>query len=130
MPNARTCLFLIILAAVAGCASRPPPPKPQDPPPASPAKIDGIYRGTATRFQADSRTCPHPGPVTLSVQGGKFTYHWDYVTWVDSFIYPDGTVQGQAEGITLVGKKTQTRLEGDVTNGRCGLHFTARWHDF
>ena len=32
---------------------------------APPATIDGVYRGTSTRFQADSRACPHPGLVTL-----------------------------------------------------------------
>lgn len=129
MPIIRACLFLAILATVAGCGS-PPPPKPPAPPPPRPASIDGIYRGTSTRFQADSKTCPHPGPVTLYVQDGKFSYHWDYGTWVDSVIYPDGTVQGQAERITLVGRKTDATLEGDVTNGLCGLHFTTRRHDF
>ena len=131
----RTCLFLATLASVAGCGS-PSPPKPPVPPPTAPApaaapdKIDGIYRGTSTRFQAESRTCPHPGPVTLYVQNGKFSYQWDYATWVDSFIYAGGVVQGQAAGITLVGRKTDSTLEGDVTNGLCGLHFTTRWHDF
>lgn len=132
MSKIHACLVLVTLATVAGCGSTPP--KPPAPPPHAPAptpeKIDGIYRGTSTRFQADSQTCPHPGPVTLYVQDGKFSYHWNYETWVDSFIYADGTVQGLAPGITLVGRKTGTTLEGDVTNGLCGLHFTTRWHDF
>lgn len=131
MPTIHACLFLAALAAVAGCA--PPPPPPPKPPPAPPpasARVDGIYRGTSTRFQADSQTCPHPGVVTLYVQGGKFFYRWDYRTWVDSVIDPDGAVHGQADRITLVGKKNDRTLEGDVTNGLCGLHFTARWHDF
>lgn len=129
MSKIRACLFLATLA-VAGCGSRSPPPKPATPPPPAPARIDGIYRGTSTRFQADSPTCPHPGPVTLYVQDRRFSYHWDYHTWVDSVIDPDGTVRGEAQGITLVGRKTGTTLAGDVTNGLCGLHFTARWHDF
>jgi hypothetical protein len=129
MPTIRACLFLAALATIAGCAS-PPPPKPPPAPPAPSARIDGIYRGTSTRFQADSHTCPHPGVVTLYVQGGKFFYRWDYATWVDSAIDPDGTVHGQADRITLVGKKNGKTLEGDVTNGLCGLHFTTRWHDF
>lgn len=128
MPNIRAFPVLATLVTLAGCGS-PPPPKPPRPPP-PPAKIDGIYRGTSTRFQADRPTCPHPGPVTLYVQDRKFSYRWDYNTWVDSVIYPDGTVQGQAERITLVGKQTDRTLEGDVTNGLCGLHFTTRWHDF
>jgi hypothetical protein len=54
-----------------------------------------------------------------------FQYRWDPVTWVDATIAPDGTITGGAERITLVGKQTGTRIEGDVTNGNCGLHFTA-----
>ena len=132
MLKVRALLILATLASVAGCGSRPPP-KPPTPPPApapAPEKIDGIYRGTSTRFQAESRTCPHPGPVTLYVQNRTFSYPWDYATVVDSFIYAGGIVQGQAAGITLVGRKTGTTLEGDVTNGLCGLHFTTRWHEF
>ncbi len=129
MPTIRACLFLAALATVAGCGSPPPPKPPPAPPPAS-AKIDGIYRGTSTRFQADSQSCPHPGVVTLYVQDRKFFYHWDYRTWVDSAVDPDGTVHGQADRITLVGRKNGKTLEGDVTNGVCGLHFTTRWHDF
>jgi hypothetical protein len=132
MLKIRACLFLVTLAAVSGCGSpppKPPAPRPQAPAPA-PDKIDGIYRGTSTRFQADSHTCPHPGPVTLYVQDRKFSYHWNFETWVDSFIYADGTVQGQGPGITLLGRKTGRTLEGDVTNGLCGLHFTTQWHDF
>lgn len=35
------------------------------------------------------------------------------------------TITGGAERITLVGKQAGTKIEGDVTNGNCGLHFTA-----
>jgi len=132
MLKIRACLFLATLGSFAGCGSRPPPKPPAPTPVLAPApeRIDGIYRGTSTRFQAESHTCPHPGPVTLYVQNRKFSYQWDYATWVDSFIYAGGIVQGQAAGITLVGRKTGTTLEGDVTNGLCGLHFTTRRHDF
>ena len=129
MSRISTCLFWMVCAVVAGCAS-PPPPKPAAiAPPTVPATIDGIYRGTSTRFQADSRSCPHPGLVTLYVQDHKFSYRWDYSTWVDSVIDRDGSVQGQANQITLVGKQAGKRLEGDVTNGQCGLHFTTTRHD-
>ena len=101
--------------------SYPPPPKPPPPPP---ERIDGEYRGTSTRFQADMRVCPHPGLVRLEVIDSAFRYRWDGKTWVDGTIAPDGTITGGAERITLVGKRNGTRLEGDVTNGDCGLHFT------
>ena len=37
---------------------------------------------------------------------------------------PTATISGGAERITLVGKQTGPKIEGDVTNGNCGLHFT------
>ena len=39
---------------------------------------------------------------------------------------PDGSVQGNLGDFTLTGKLIDQRIEGDVTNGECGLHFTAR----
>lgn len=109
-------------AALAACAA--PPPKPPDPPPKPPEPVDGEYRGTSTRFQADSRACPHPGLVRLEVIGNAFQYRWDRNTYVDSTIADDGTITGGAERITLVGKRDGPRIVGDVTNGNCGLHFT------
>jgi hypothetical protein len=110
-------------AGLAACAPAPPPPSA---PPSKPsATVDGEYRGTSTRFQADSRGCPHPGLVRLEVIANAFQYRWDPVTWVDATIAPDGTITGGAERITLVGKQTGPKIEGDVTNGNCGLHFTA-----
>jgi hypothetical protein len=126
----RFCLLGAIGAALFACAPPPPPPPARPPPPAAPpVAIDGVYRGTSTRFQADSRTCPHPGLVTLYVQNAQFSYRWDYATWVDSSIAPDGTVRGQADRITLLGKRDGKHMEGDVTDGVCGLHFTVTWHD-
>ena len=49
-------------------------------------------------------------------------------TWVDARVAADGTVSGGAEGITLVGRQTGPKIEGDVTNGACGLHFTVTRH--
>lgn len=129
MLTIRACICLAAFAVVAGCAA-PPPPAPVAVRQPATNRVDGIYRGTSTRFQADSRTCPHPGLVTLYVQDHKFSYRWDYSTWVDSSIDPGGTVHGQAERITLVGKQHDGGMDGDVTNGLCGLHFTTRRHDF
>ena len=80
--------------------------------------------GTSTRFRAERRDCPHPGLVRLTVQDGHFQYRWDFRTMVDSTVDPDDSVHGQAANITLAGRRAGTRIEGDVTNGYCGLHFT------
>ena len=116
------CLCAACCAALASCAATAaaapaPPPKPPD-------TVDGEYRGTSTRFQADSRACPHPGLVDFEVIDSAFQFRWDRETWVDATIAPDGTITGGAERITLVGKQTGPTIEGDVTNGNCGLHFT------
>ncbi len=108
------------------CAAPPPPPAPPKP------KLEstgGTWRGTSTRFQADNRLCPHPGLVTLRIWDDRFQYRWDYQTWVDAAISADGTVNGGAPGITLVGKHIGKQIEGDVTNGACGLHFTVTKRD-
>jgi hypothetical protein len=119
---------LVLLAA--GCAAPPPPPPPK--PVIPPDMIDGLYRGTSTRYQADSRACPSPGLVTLHVLGGQFTYRWSGKIQVPGSIQSDGTVQGQSDDITLTGHlvlappgiATPQRIEGDVTNGICGIHYT------
>ena len=120
MQTNRTAVFAAICAALAGCTSESPPA----PPPKPPEVIDGAYRGTSTRFQADSRACPHPGLVHFDVFDNRFQYRWDANTWVDATIAPDGAVTGGAERITLVGRQTGPKIEADVTNGNCGLHFT------
>ncbi len=122
MQTNRAAVLATWCVMLAACAATPPPPPA---PPAKPAQtIDGEYRGTSTRFQADSRACPHPGLVRLEVIANAFQFRWDPHTWVDATIAPDGAITGGAERITLVGKQSGRRIEGDVTNGNCGLHFT------
>ena len=123
MNTVRAGLLAVLCGIAAACKATPPPPPPA-PPPKPPETIDGAYRGTSTRFEAQSRACPHPGLVRLQVIDSRFQFRWDANTWVDAAIAPDGTVTGSAESITLVGKQTGPRIEGDVTNGNCGLHFT------
>jgi hypothetical protein len=118
----RLAVLAALCAGLGACAAKPPPPPP--PPPKPPEPVDGEYRGTSTRFQADSRACPHPGLVHFYVVDHAFQYRWDYRTLVDAAIGPDGAVTGGAERITLVGRRTGPKIEGDVTNGNCGLHFT------
>lgn len=108
---------------LAACAA-PPPPAPA-PKPAAPADlVDGEYRGTSTRFQADSRSCPRPGLVTLIIWDNKFQYHWNREIWLDAVVGPDDVVTGQGPGISMQGRRTGNRIEGDVTDGTCGFHFT------
>jgi hypothetical protein len=118
----RVGIFASVAATLAACAAPPPPPPPA---PLKPkVTVDGDYRGTSTRFQAESRACPHPGLVQFQVFDNHFQFRWDRNTWVDGNIAPDGAVTGGAERITLVGRQTGSKIEADVTNGDCGLHFT------
>ena len=124
MQTIRAAVLAALCAALAACASQPSPPPAH---PLTPVEtVDGDYRGTSTRFQADSRACPHPGLVHFSVFDNAFQYRWDYKTFVDATIAADGTVTGGAERITLTGKQTGETIEADVTNGDCGLHFTVK----
>jgi hypothetical protein len=123
MNTIRAGLLAALCAGLSACAA-PPPAVPPAPPPKPPESIGGEYRGTSTRFQAENRTCPHPGLVRFDVNDRQFQFRWDTRTWVDAAIATDGTVTGSAERITLVGKQAGPRIEGDVTDGDCGLHFT------
>ena len=121
----RPALALAVCALAAGCAQPAPPPPPAAPPAPklAPDQIDGVYRGTSTRFRADSRACPSPGLVVLRVVNAEFQYRWNGRTPVDSSISPDGTVQGAAGEISLSGKLADRHIEGDILNGSCGYHF-------
>lgn len=127
----RIILFAAIAATLSACAA-PPVAQPVSTPVAAvapPVPLDGTYYGTSTRFRADRRRCPHPGLVKFDVLNGQFQYRWDYRTFVDSSVDPQNEVHGQAEGITLVGRRDGRTIQGDVTNGYCGLHFTVRRHN-
>jgi hypothetical protein len=121
-------ILLVLLAA--GCAPSVPPPPPK--PVVTSDMVEGLYRGTSTRYQADSRSCPSPGLVTLHVVGGQFTYRWNGRIQVPASIQRDGTIQGQNADITLTGQvilpepgaSVPLRIEGDLTNGICGIHYT------
>lgn len=115
----------ILAALLASCAA-PPPPQPAPKPVAATDQSDGEYRGTSTRYQADSRRCPHPGLVTVIVFDDKFQYRWDHDTWLDATISPEGEVRAEAPGITLQGRLAGNRIEGDITDGTCGFHFTVK----
>src|SRR5271165_6608 len=126
---------LLLVLCAAGCAAPPPPPPPPKPV-ITPSMVDGLYRGTSTRYQADSRSCPSPGLVTLRITGGQFTYRWNARTQVPASVQPDGSVQGELGEVTLTGQVTlpqpgadgapdsPQRIVGDVTNGLCGIHYT------
>jgi hypothetical protein len=127
---------LLLALCVAGCAAPAPPPPPPKPS-VTPDMVDGLYRGTSTRFQADIRGCPSPGLVTLHVAAGQFDYRWNGRIQVPATILPDGSVQGQFDDIRLTGTlqpaetspgavaPSSPRIEGDVSNGTCGIHYTA-----
>ena len=126
---------LLFVACLAACAAPPPPPPPPKPA-VTPDLADGLYRGTSTRYEADARGCPSPGLVALNVAAGQFTYRWNNRIQIPATILPDGTVQGQFDDITLTGTflpaqttpgataPTRPRIEGDISNGTCGIHYT------
>lgn len=125
MPAFRFCLPGALAAVLSACAA--PAPKPIAAPAEQPAfPVDGVYHGTSTRFRANSRSCPHPGLVTLYVQDRQFFYRWSYAIWVTASIEPDGTVDGAQGDIELHGRRDGRTIEGDVTTAQCGLHFTVR----
>src|ERR1700742_2662905 len=104
----RAAALAALCAVLAGCTAKPPPPPPAPEAPKPPQTIDGEYRGTSTRFQADSRSCPHPGLVHFDVSGNAFQFRWDAATWIDATIASDGSVTGAAERFTLTGRQTGT----------------------
>jgi hypothetical protein len=124
MKAIRAAALAALCAALSACVSPPPPPPPA--PVLHKAPVDGTYRGTSTRFQSDSRQCPHPGLVEVVVWDNKFQYKWDYQVYIDATIAADDTIQGSGPGITLVGKRIGHSIDGDITNGVCGLHFTLK----
>jgi hypothetical protein len=139
MTSLRGALPVLAAGLLAGCAApqaarTPPDPVASAAPDpaaalaanAAPSGIDGLYRGSSTRYQADRRDCPHPGLISLLVEGGQFSYRWSNLTDVPGSIGPDGSVSGQAGAIALSGRLDGDELQGDLTNGACALHFTAR----
>jgi hypothetical protein len=86
---------------------------------------DGDYRGTATRFQALRRTCQRPGLLTLSVRSGVMYYRWEN-QFIQVSVLNNGTLSGSLPGVQLTGTHDGTMLQGDVTDGQCGLHFTVK----
>ena len=122
----RRFLALALSGLAAACGGRAPKPSA---PPSEPQRMaedmDGVYRGTSTRFRADSRACPSPGLVVLRVVGGSFEYRWNGHTQIESTVAPDGDVQGVLGPITLAAKLADGRMEGDVSNDACAYHFRA-----
>jgi hypothetical protein len=86
---------------------------------------DGDYRGTATRFQVLRRTCPRPGIVHASVRSGVMFYRWASQD-IQVSVLNNGTLSGALPGVQLTGTHDGTTIQGDVTDGQCGLHFTLK----
>jgi len=62
--------------------------------------------------------------LTLSVRGSVMYYPWGNEYIPTSF--RGGTVSGVLPGVQLTGTYDGTMIEGNVTDGQCGLHFTLR----
>ena len=86
---------------------------------------DGDYRGSSTRFQVLRRTCPRPGLLRLSVRNAILFYPWES-QFIQVSIMDNGTLSGSLPGVRLTGTHDATIIQGDVTDGQCGLHFTLK----
>jgi hypothetical protein len=86
---------------------------------------DGDYRGSATRFQVLRRTCPRPGLLRASVRNGIMFYRWGAQD-IQVAVLNNGTLSGSLPGVQLTGTHDGTTIQGDVTDGQCGLHFTLK----
>ncbi|MBV9655373.1 MAG: hypothetical protein JOZ42_12510 [Acetobacteraceae bacterium] len=128
LPDRRAAAALLLLFSAASCAKPRPPTAAAPVPAATPApqstNMDGTYRGTSTRYQADLRSCPSPGLVTLRVLDGTFSYRWNRDESVLATVGPDGGVSGASGSITLTGRADGNRISGDASNGSCAYHFT------
>ncbi len=111
---------LVLLCALTACGTPAPPAKPKPV-----GTIDGLYRGTSTRFVAQDRSCPHPGLVKFTVNDRAFHYRLNGPTSIDAMIDPGGTVSGQSAGYNLTGDWDGQKIEGDVVSVVCALHFRA-----
>jgi hypothetical protein len=126
----RAAALSALCATLLACAQKPAPPPASPAPPSSRAEpMEGTYRGSSTRFQADQKGCPRPGLVTIVVWDNRFQYRWDHKTYIDVVLNDDGSIQGSDADISLRGRRDGQRIEGDVTNGTCGLHFTLTKRD-
>jgi hypothetical protein len=95
-------------------------------PAAQSASVDGDYRGTTTRVQVLSRTCPHPSPqLSLHVQAGITYYLWNNA-YVTVSVLSNGTLSGAGPGVQITGTHDGSTMQGDVTDGQCTMHFTLK----
>jgi hypothetical protein len=122
MISSRACL-LVLLGALASCGPSGPSAAPSLPRPTG--TIDGLYRGTSTRFKSEAKSCPHPGLVRFQVISQSFRYRLNGPTTLDVTVYPDGAVTGGTADFTLRGQWDGQVIEGDVVNSICALHFRA-----
>ena len=117
------CLSCLLLACLSLTACQPGQSAPTQA--ADPSKSPvGEWRGSTTRFQSDSRSCPRPSLLTVVVWDDRFEFRWDVNTRLNVAIEADGNVHAEAAGVSLTGKRDGNRMVGDATNGSCGLHFT------
>ena len=109
---------LALLVTLGGCVV----------PAASTVSSEGDYRGTATRYQVLRRDCPRPSQLlsmVVNVRAGVMYYRWEN-QYIPVTVASNGTLSGSIPGVQLTGTHDGTTMEGNVTDGMCGLHFTFR----
>ena len=127
----RTVVVWLALALPLSACNEPA----QSPPAAAatPSGVSGdfemLYRGASTRFQADNKTCPSPGLVTIRPQNGVFIYRLGGRVTIETTIIGDGSLAGNGSGanadFAITGTATAAKIEGDIRSGQCGYHFRA-----
>ena len=65
-----------------------------------------------------------PGLLNIPVRSGVMFYRWEN-QYIQVRVHGGG-VSGSLPGVQLTGTYDGTIIQGDVTDGQCGLHFTLK----
>jgi hypothetical protein len=63
--------------------------------------------------------------LRLSVRNGVMFYPWEG-QFIQASVLDNGMVTGTLPGVQLSGNQDGPIIRGDVTDGRCGIHFTVK----
>jgi hypothetical protein len=124
----RRAAGVLLLAALAGCGSRPTPIV-LSPAAVSPAQgVDGRYRGTVRLIRAAGPYCPRSGARVLEVSGSTVSLSYSAAprqrVSLIAQIGPDGRIQASDGEGTMEGQLVNGRLEITVASRQCEHRWT------